>query len=60
MQQLANEFNQAYLKAIVSSNPFEYMQATMLARQLVLELGENLVLDDNYDTLISKRDKERN
>jgi len=49
LQELANEFNKRYIKATRTSLPEDYGEATMIARQLVLELDKNLVIDDNFD-----------
>ena len=45
-QMLTDEFNKTYWSAANSSDPDQYFQAVLLARQLVLELGLEGVLHD--------------
>lgn len=58
LQNLANKFNELYITATRTSSPQDYLEATMVARQLVLSLDKEGVIADNFDEEIINQEGE--
>jgi len=50
-QQLTDRFNADYLKACNTSQPDDWFQATLTARQMVNQMGEDGLIEDNFTEL---------
>jgi hypothetical protein len=51
LQKICSQFNEAYLKACITSQPKDWGDAALLGRQVVYELGEKHLIRDNFTEL---------